>query len=572
MRQAFVVAIFAVGLSLGIEARIPSVYAGDWDQCENLKKPEAAIRACSRLVKRKNISLKNRGVARKNLGLAYFVRAIKLRDKGDVKEAIKAYQEGQKYTKLSKDLTTGLAITYYLRGNEYFNEGKIDAALADFSDAIERDPKLSKAYTNRGNIFLYNKKRPQDALPDFNKSIELESNNWRAHLGRARALKDTGKLQKAIPDFDRAIALMSKEGEPLVKELAAAQKNGDQKRANALRPQVIGRLKLIADTHYYRGNTYEHLQERSKAVADMQRALELDPQHPHAKNNLDVLLSTSKQAGKDPVGQGGSNSDVDTEFKSGVKQSQQGKTDDAIASYTEAIKKNPKDFRSWIQRGEVFKKKGEHDKAVADFKQGLALLPNEEARKQFLPHLVSGLYVRGYRHLENQKYDLAIADFSEVIKLKPDHFFARRERGEVRLILGQNDQAIADETEAIKINPESAEAHEFRGAAYFGNGDFDRAVDDISKAISLGSQRKAWAHAVRAISLLRAGRASEGLPDIELALKLKPKNANFLETHGHILEQLGRRDDALAAYRKALEFNPQKKPSQEGVKRLQGTP
>ena len=568
MKQAFGVAIFAVGLLQGVEARLSSAHADEWGKCENVKEEETAIKACSRLFKRKNLSLKSRGVARKNLGLAYFIRAIRYRDTGNGKKAIEAYQEGQKYTKLSKDLIPGMALAYNLRGNEYFNEGKFDAALGDFNEAIKQDPKLSKAYTNRGNILFYNKRRPQDALPDFNKSIKLEPNNFRPYLGRARALKDTGNLREAIPDFGRAIKLMYEEGAPLAGQAAAAQKKGDKQLFDSLGRKLLERQKMIADAYYYRGNTYEHLKERAKAISDMKKALELHPDHPHAQNNLDLLLSSGARANASD----GKGKDADAATKSGVKQSQQGKADDAIASYTEAIAKNPADFWAWIQRGEVYKKKGEYDKAVADIKKGFELAPNEDARKQSLPHLLSGLYVRGYRHLEKGKHDLAIADFSEVIKLKPDHFWAWRDRGKAHLNLSQNDKAIADETEAIRINPKSAEAHEYRAVSHFESGDYERAIEDISQTISLKPKKDAWAHAVRAISLLRAGRASDGIPDIELALRLKPKNANYLETYGHILEELGRKEEALAAYRKALEINPQKKPSQEGVKRLEGSP
>ena len=42
------------------------------------------------------------------------------------------------------------AVSYANRGVEYRNKGDLDRAIADFTKAIEIDPKFAGAYNNRG--------------------------------------------------------------------------------------------------------------------------------------------------------------------------------------------------------------------------------------------------------------------------------------------------------------------------------------------------------------------------------------------------------------------------------------
>ena len=70
----------------------------------------------------------------------------------------------------------------------------------------------------------------------------------------------------------------------------------------------------------------------------------------------------------------------------------------------------------------------------------------------------------------------------------------------------------------------------------------------------------------------KAGRAAEGLADAEASLKLKPNAAQALDTRGHILEALGRREEAIADFRRALAIEPRLSGSRDGLKRLGATP
>jgi tetratricopeptide (TPR) repeat protein len=79
------------------------------------------------------------------------------------------------------------ASAYTNRGVEYRTKGDLDRAIADHSEAIRLNPKLSNAYYNRGNAYR-NKgefRKPGDrarAIADYRKALELGDEDGRERL------------------------------------------------------------------------------------------------------------------------------------------------------------------------------------------------------------------------------------------------------------------------------------------------------------------------------------------------------------------------------------------------------
>ena len=51
-------------------------------------------------------------------------------------------------------------------------------------------------------------------------------------------------------------------------------------------------------------------------------------------------------------------------------------------------------------------------------------------------------------------------------------------------------------------------------------------------------------------------------------MKLRPNTAHALDVRGHALEALGRREEAIADFRRALTLEPRLEGSRAGLKRL----
>ena len=81
--------------------------------------------------------------------------------------------------------------------------------------------------------------------------------------------------------------------------------------------------------------------------------------------------------------------------------------------------------------------------------------------------------------------DLAIGDFGEAIRLKPDHAAAFVNRGIAYYDKGQYDRAIQDYDQAIRLQPDLAEAFNNRSLAYYKKGQYERATQDFDQTIRL---------------------------------------------------------------------------------------
>jgi tetratricopeptide (TPR) repeat protein len=169
----------------------------------------------------------------------------------------------------------------------------------------------------------------------------------------------------------------------------------------------------------------------------------------------------------------------------------------AIAEYSKAIVLNPGAIKSYYNRGQAHKERGDiyfdlekdeaatdaYDKAKNDFSQVIDQQPDDRNM------LADALYNRGMLHYQDGKYDQAIADFSKAIELMPDDLELSLElylqRGDTYTEKGETDLAIADFSKAIELAPDNPEAYYLRAQAYEDKGENALALADYEKVLEL---------------------------------------------------------------------------------------
>lgn len=94
-----------------------------------------------------------------------------------------------------------------LRGTAYRRAGEYLLAIADLDQAIELQPNLAVAYTQRAWAFQQaNLDLPRESvLEDLTTAIELEPTESLPHVLRGNELAELGDLESAIADYDQAI-------------------------------------------------------------------------------------------------------------------------------------------------------------------------------------------------------------------------------------------------------------------------------------------------------------------------------------------------------------------------------
>ena len=106
---------------------------------------------------------------------------------------------------------------YLKRGNAKSDLKDYQGAIADYSKAIEINPKDAAAYNNRG---VANRKLGDNraAIADYNKALEIDSQLAVAYLNRGISKENDGNLTGACADWREASALGDEIAAKWVKE------------------------------------------------------------------------------------------------------------------------------------------------------------------------------------------------------------------------------------------------------------------------------------------------------------------------------------------------------------------
>jgi len=129
------------------------------------------------------------------------------------------------------------------KGNESFKKGDWAQAVKFYSEALRRNPKESKIYSNRAAC--YTKLTAFDlALKDCDKSIELDPTFVKAYLRKGNVLKGMGRNAKAMETYEKVLEMNpeSDEAKQGYRECAVKQHNTqdpEETRRNAMNdPEV----------------------------------------------------------------------------------------------------------------------------------------------------------------------------------------------------------------------------------------------------------------------------------------------------------------------------------------------
>ncbi|MDX2077128.1 MAG: tetratricopeptide repeat protein [bacterium] len=168
----------------------------------------------------------------------------------------------------------------------------------------------------------------------------------------------------------------------------------------------------------------------------------------------------------------------------------------------------------------------------------------------------SEYFERGTQHIHAGRYDDAIRDYTETVRLNPQYANAYVNRGVAYADKNDYDRAIADYNEAIRLNPQDADAYYNRGLAYYNKNDYDRAIADYNEAIRLNPQY-ASAYVNRAIAY-RQGKNDydRAIADYNEAIRLNPQYADAYNNRGSAYYNKKDYDRAIADFDRALQIDP----------------
>lgn len=127
----------------------------------------------------------------------------------------------------------GITVSDYddavLDGVSHLNTNKPEEALKDFTRAIEIDPTRADGFAGRGNV-LQAMGQYEASLQDYDRAIEINPKLANAYVNRGSVYSHLGQYEKAIADYEKGLDLDPKIDDPpgIFKRLFSNAPNTDQ--------------------------------------------------------------------------------------------------------------------------------------------------------------------------------------------------------------------------------------------------------------------------------------------------------------------------------------------------------
>jgi tetratricopeptide (TPR) repeat protein len=182
-----------------------------------------------------------------------------------------------------------------------------------------------------------------------------------------------------------------------------------------------------------------------EAMAQCQRALEIDPKYAEAHSNLGMALF------------------------------QKGQVDEAVAHYQKALEINPNDATTHYNFGNALFQKGQVDEAVAHYQKALEIQPSFAAAHS---NIGNALFQKG-------QLNEAVAQFQKALEINPNDAEVHYNLGNALFQKGQVDEAVTQYQKVLEIDPNSFATHYNLGGALFQKGQLDEAIAQFQEVLRL---------------------------------------------------------------------------------------
>jgi tetratricopeptide (TPR) repeat protein len=161
----------------------------------------------------------------------------------------------------------------------------------------------------------------------------------------------------------------------------------------------------------------------------------------------------------------------------------------------------------------------------------------------------------GQQALNNNKYQLAIDLFQQVVKLEPKYKDGWNNLGNAYMRLGQNQQAIAAFKQQIANNAYDPYAYNSLGLAYEHEGKYGDAIQQFQKQIEI-NPLDPYAHGNLGQVYLAQKKYAEAVPELEKAVDIQPNNPLLRINLGQAYLATKQSDKGMAAFEKAINLSP----------------
>ena len=364
-----------------------------------------------------------------NLKRAHYNLARAYRESGNLEAATHAVTETLRLDsnyQRAHELANLIKQAHYNRGITYLNDERYSEAITVFQNAITLDPDFTTAHYNLGLTYLKMETYSR-AVDVLQKTITLDRSYKAAHHALALAYLGQQELGKAR-DAAREALKLDPNYQPARSLLEAIDPSFTPPETQTDTPpepeQPVNQqpaAKPRQETHYELGIAYKDSKMSTEAIAEFQKAIDLDPNFTAAHTSLgEVYLEMGRLDDAENAANAAlridANSQPARQLLDDIKQvrppTPRQSTPTKSASTPPA---DTSDVKQDLERGMIFLNNRQYNQAAAAFKRVIKADANS----------VEAHYGLGQAYLEIGAFDDAKSATEEVLKRNPTHPPAR---------------------------------------------------------------------------------------------------------------------------------------------------
>jgi tetratricopeptide (TPR) repeat protein len=218
---------------------------------------------------------------------------------------------------------------------------------------------------------------------------------------------------------------------------------------------------------------------------------------------------------------------------------------DEVTLWQDCVKKSHNKARPHNNLGVYLKAQGRSEDAIRHYSEALRIKPDyAEVHNNMCTALFS-----------QDRIQEAFTHCTAALLIKPGYAEAHSNLGMVLASLGRPGEAISHYSEALRIKPDYAEVHNNMCTVLNKQGRIQEAFSHCTAALRI-KPGYADAHSNLGVILARLGRLGEAINHYSEALRIKPDHANAHNNLGDALSRQGKHKEAIHHFSEALRINP----------------
>jgi tetratricopeptide (TPR) repeat protein len=451
---------------------------------------------------------------------------------------------------------------YFQQGLAEYESGNYKSAMENFSEALYLDPtnKRAKHYLEKaGNKFLEEVetkreaerreilRKAQDIIVERNRKVKELYESGVRHYNQGELLRASIKFNETLeiePEHKEAkkyLELIGKKLQDIVNK---------------------GEFKTVSELYYAQGAVFYINGEWGNAISQWKNALKLDPSNTELSEFIKIAERKREQEEAFEK--------AEVLYRNGLAHYNEGKIKEAIIELEEAIKLNPHHTRA--------------QDCLVGAREKVATVSKEEEEKR-RREIIEKHYFQGIDYYAEGKYNKAIEEWDEVLRIDPEHKGAREYIDKARdKIASANSRREKERVTTRKPEEEKIEVYYKQGINYYLAGEFKEAIKQWEEVLKMEPAHKGAieyiAKAKERLKISEEGigysayeeEADEYVRELEKTGTTDKEKEELIATHyqdGLVAYAHGDLSQAMKEWQIVLKLDPEHKKARRALIKLQ---